>query len=157
MNCPRKHICWQSKRLYWVKGTRVESSRVREPRRTAVSTWLAVSGFMVIGLVSALSLAKHSDSESFLAVQSSLSQARCQWGGFWEVVGHMMSPFDHSRALLVGGDLLVPCSLPGPPVVKQFMQVVIWLDGVWRFLSLWTVSISVSSLHHCSSLNSYFG
>ena len=33
------------------KGTQVESSRVREPRRTAV-TWLAVSGFMVMGLVS---------------------------------------------------------------------------------------------------------
>ena len=43
------------------KGTRVESSRVREPRRTAV-TWLAVSGFMVMGLVSGLSLANHSDS-----------------------------------------------------------------------------------------------
>ena len=43
------------------KGPRVESSRVREPRRTAV-TWLAVSGFMVMGLVSGLSLANHSDS-----------------------------------------------------------------------------------------------
>ena len=28
--------------------------------------WLAVSGFMVMGLVSGLSLANHSDSESFL-------------------------------------------------------------------------------------------
>ena len=27
----------QSKRFYWEKGTRVESSRVREPRRTALS------------------------------------------------------------------------------------------------------------------------
>lgn len=36
------------------RGAQVESSRVREPRRTA----LAVSGFTVMGLVSGLSLAK---------------------------------------------------------------------------------------------------
>ena len=39
------------------KGTRVESSRVREPRRT----WLAVLGFMVMGLVSWWYLANHSN------------------------------------------------------------------------------------------------
>ena len=39
------------------KGTRVGSSRVREPRRTALCQWLAVLGFMVMGLVSGLSLA----------------------------------------------------------------------------------------------------
>ena len=45
------------------KGTQIESSRVRKPRRTALPrTWLAVSGFMVMGLVSGLSLANHSDS-----------------------------------------------------------------------------------------------
>ena len=33
----------------------------------------------------------------------------------------MVSPFDLSRTLLVGGGLLVPCSLPGPPVAKQLM------------------------------------
>ena len=38
----------------------------------------------------------------------------------WEVVGHVVSPLD----LPVGGGLLVPCSLPGPPVVKQLMQMV---------------------------------
>ena len=37
----------------------MESSRVREPRRTALPRG---SGFMVIGLVSGLSLANHSDS-----------------------------------------------------------------------------------------------
>ena len=46
------------------KGTRVEGSRVREPRRTALL--LVVSGFMVMGLVSGWSLANHSNSESFL-------------------------------------------------------------------------------------------
>ena len=38
------------------------------------------------------------------------------------LVGHMdwrlLSPFDLSRILPVGGSLLVPHSLPGPPVVK---------------------------------------
>ena len=41
------------------KGTSVESSRVREPRRTALPHGL---GFMVMVLVSGLSLANHSDS-----------------------------------------------------------------------------------------------
>ena len=35
--------------------------------------WLPVSGFMVMGLVSRLSLANHSDSESFLVVHALLS------------------------------------------------------------------------------------
>ena len=50
------------------KGTRVESSRVREP---------TVSGFMVMGLVSRWSLANRYNSESFLVVQALLSQDGC--------------------------------------------------------------------------------
>ena len=42
------------------KGARVESRRVREPRRTA-PPWLTVSGCMVMGLVSGSSLANPSD------------------------------------------------------------------------------------------------
>ena len=86
--------------------------------------WLAVSGFMVMGLVSGLSLGNHSDSESFLEVHAFFSQDRCQREGFWEVVGHVVSPFDLSRTLPVGGGLLVLCSLAGPPVIKQLMQMV---------------------------------
>ena len=56
------------------KGTRLESSRVREPRRSALPLWLTVSGFMVMGVVSEWSLANHSNSESFLVVHISLSQ-----------------------------------------------------------------------------------
>ena len=37
--------------------------------------------------------------------------------------------FDLSQTLLVGGGLLVPCSLPGPPVVKQLMQMVTMVPG----------------------------
>ena len=41
--------------------------------------WLAVSGFMVMGLVSGLSLANPSDSGSFLVVvHALLSQDECQ-------------------------------------------------------------------------------
>ena len=38
------------------------------------AAWLAVSGFMVMGLVSGWSLVNHSNSESFLVVHASLSQ-----------------------------------------------------------------------------------
>ena len=89
---------------------------------------LAASGFMVMGLISGLSLANHSDSESFLVVQTLFSQYGCQ-RGFWEVVGHVVSPFDLSQTLPVGGGLLAPCSLPGPPVVKQLMQIVTLVPG----------------------------
>ena len=76
---------------------------------------------MVIGLVYGLSLANHSDSEFFLVVQALFSQDGCQKEGFWEVVGHVMSPFDLSRTLPFGGGLLVRCALPGPPVVKELI------------------------------------
>ena len=58
------------------KGTRVESRRVREPRRGALPHG-SVSGFMVMGLVSGWSLANHSNSESFLVAHASLSQDGC--------------------------------------------------------------------------------
>ena len=73
-------------------------------------------------------LANHSDSESFLVVYALFSQDGCQ-RGFWEVVGRVVSPFDFSRTLLVGGGLLVLCSLPGPPVVKQLLQMVTIVPG----------------------------
>ena len=81
--------------------------------------------FMVMGLVSRLSLANHSDSESFLVVHALVYQRE----GFWEVVGQVVSPFDLSQTLLVGGGLLVPSSLPGPPAVKQLMQMLTMVPG----------------------------
>ena len=83
---------------------------------------------MVMGLVSGLSLVNPSNSESFLVVRAWFSQDGCQQG-LWNVVGHVVSPFDLSRTLPVGGSLLVPCSLPGPPVIKQLMQMVIMVSG----------------------------
>ena len=82
-----------------------------------------------MGLVSGWSLANHSDSESFLVVRALFSQDGCQKEGFWEVVGQVVSPFDLSQTLLVGGGLLVPSSLPGPPAVKQLMQMVTMVPG----------------------------
>ena len=55
--------------------------------------WLTVLGFMVMGFVSKLSLANHSDSESFPVMHALFNQDRCQREGFWEVVGHVVSPF----------------------------------------------------------------
>ena len=63
--------------------------------------WLAVSGFMVMGLVSGLSLASHSDSGPFLVLHPLLSQDGRQQGGFWEVGGYVASPFDLSQTLLL--------------------------------------------------------
>ena len=51
-----------------------------------------------MGLVSRLSLANHSDSESFLAVHALFSQDGCQREGFWGVVGPVESPFDLSHS-----------------------------------------------------------
>ena len=84
---------------------------------------------MVMGLVSMLSLANHSDSESFLVVCTLFNQYGCLREGFWEVVGHVVSPFDLFRVLLVATGSLVLCSLPGSPVIKQLMQMVIMVPG----------------------------
>ena len=51
----------------------------------------------MMGLVSGLSLANPSDSESFLVVHVLFSQDGCQREGFWEVVGNVVSPFDLSE------------------------------------------------------------
>ena len=83
----------------------------------------------MLELVSGLSLANHSDSESFLVVHTLFSKDGCERKGFWEVVGHVLSPFDLSRILPVGGGSLVLCSLTGPPVIKQLMQMVTMVPG----------------------------
>ena len=73
--------------------------------------WLAVMGFMEMRLVSGLSLTDHSDPGSFLVVHTLLSQDGCQRGGFWEVAGHMASPFDLSSWWwLVSSELLIRTS-----------------------------------------------
>ena len=77
-------------------GTQVESSGVREPRRTALPRGSHSHIFMVMALVSGLSLGNHSDSQSFLVVRALFRQDGCQREGFWEVVRYVVSPFDLS-------------------------------------------------------------
>ena len=84
---------------------------------------------MVMGLVSGVCLAHPSDSEPFLVVHVLFSQDGRWREGFWEVVGHVVSPFDLSGTLPVGGGLLVSCSLPEHPVIKQLMQMVTMVPG----------------------------
>ena len=65
------------------KGTQVESSRGREPKGTALSHGLQSRGFTVMGLVSGLSLANHSDSESFLVLPCSAKMDASEDSGRW--------------------------------------------------------------------------
>jgi len=77
---------------------------------------------MVMGLVSWWSLADHSNSESFLVAHALLSQDGCRREGFWGVDGHVVSPFDLSRTLPVGGGLLVRYSLSLTPWKESYDQ-----------------------------------
>ena len=110
------------------KGTRVENSKGTQENCSA--SWLAVSGFMAMGLVSGWSLANHSNSEYFLVAHASLNHDGCQLEGFREVDGHAVSSFNLSRTLPVGGGgLLVTHSFSGSPVTKQLMQMVTMVPG----------------------------
>ena len=42
---------------------------------------------------------------------------------------HVVSLFNLLRTLLAGGGLLDPCSLPGPPVIKQLVEMVTMEPG----------------------------
>ena len=121
--------CTDKARGFIGKGCPGREQEGKGTQENCSVTWLAVSSFMVMVLVSRLSLASYSDSESFLVVHALFSQDGCQREGFWEVVGHVVSPFDLSWTLPVGSGLLVPCSLPGPHVVKQLMQIVTMVPG----------------------------
>ena len=57
--------------------------------------WLAVSSFMVMGLVSGLSLANHSGSVSFLVMQALFSQvdAREKDSGRWSDMSCLLLTF----------------------------------------------------------------
>ena len=67
------------------------------------ATWLAASGFMVMGLLSGLSLAHHPDSGSFLVVPHHSAKMDASKEDSWRLVGHMdwhlLSPFNLSLFL----------------------------------------------------------
>ena len=110
-------------------STRVESSRVKEPRRTALPRGSQSLVFLVMGLVSGLSLANHSNS----VFPGGARITRPRWMLARGILGsgrtHAVSPFDLSRTFPGGGGLLVPYSLPGSPVIKQLMQMVTMVPG----------------------------
>ena len=65
------------------RGTRGRAAK--RTQENCCATWLTVSGFMVSGLVSWLSVANHFDSWLFLVARISLSSNGFQQEGFWEV------------------------------------------------------------------------
>ena len=65
----------------------------------------------------------------------------------------MTFSFDFSQTILIGGGLLVPYSLPGPPVIKQLMQIAtVVLDQDGRFQPVFLLTQALSA--RCCSLTS---
>ena len=124
------------------RDAQVESSRVREPRRTALPHGLQSTGFMGVGLVSGLSLADH-------LAWPALGLA--QGPSWWHV--HLSAKMDSSTKdsgrLVISSLPVAPpksswlffraalCSLSGPPAVRQLLQVVLVVLGQgWQFRSM---------------------
>jgi len=117
------------------RGAQEESSKIREigGRLCHVARSLGFCGDGVsFWVVSGQSF----DSGSFLMVYTSLSQDGFQREGFWEDIwtGVSTLQFDLSQFLPIGDSLLVPCSLPGPPVVRYLMEVATMVSGQGRRL-----------------------
>ena len=109
------------------KGPPGRDSRVREPRRTALprgsgsKSWWWISFWVVL-------------SQSFWlrVLPGSACLVQPRWMPVKSILGGGQTygvSFDLSRTLLGGGGLLVLCSLPGPPVVRQLMQMAIMVPG----------------------------
>ena len=69
------------------------------------------------------------------------------------MVGHVVSLSDLSRILPVGGGLLVPRSLPGPPVVKQLKQMVTMVPGQDRQFQSVCASPNIWTHRNCEKTN----
>ena len=68
-------------RLKWLSSSQDRGQEGEGNGENCSAMWLTVSGFMVIGLVSGLSLASLSELGSFLGAHVSLSWDGFQWGG----------------------------------------------------------------------------
>ena len=81
------------------KDTRVENSKAREPRKTALPVsktvlWLAVLGFMVMELVSRLSLANHlTQSPSWWCMPCSAKMDAREDSGRWSDIWCLLLTF----------------------------------------------------------------
>ena len=147
-----RDTCWQSKRfywkerlsaLYWKEGGEQEGKGTQE---NCSAMCLTVLGFTLMGLVSRLSLASHSDSEFFLVVHALFSQDGCQREGFWEVVRYVVFPFDLSWTLPVGGGLF--CVL-----TRTFCRKTNHANGDYGAWPGWEVSVSVLPLTHTDKMS----
>ena len=92
----------QSKRFYGERAPRWRAAG-KGSQENCSATWLAVSGFTVMGLISGLSLANHSDSESFLVVQpcSTKMDAREEDSGKWSDMWCLLLTFPEFFQLVV--------------------------------------------------------
>ena len=117
MNYLRRCMYWQRKSFYWERVPGQRAGGLGNPGELLCH----VAG----------NLRFYGDRISFRVVFSQsfwlpggaalFSQDGSQKEGFLEVVRHVVSPFDLSRTLLVGGGFLVLCSLPGPPVSCKWL------------------------------------
>ena len=79
----------------------MESSRVREPRRTALPRGLESQVLMVMGLVSGWSLANHSNSESWRTHRSAKMDASERDSVKWMDTRCLLSTFPELFLLVV--------------------------------------------------------
>ena len=144
------------------RGARVESNRVRVPRRRPLpqGLWSWVHGD---GLASGLTVATHSDAGSFLVAHTSLSQDGFQQGGFWEdtwtgVSSLILSLPDSSSWWWLISSVLItrvscceithPRGYCGPWRGEQFPSVSPLTEGVFK--SQFSSHVCVCTLSHFS-------
>ena len=72
-----EETCADKARDFIGKGHLGGEQQGKGTQENCSASWLIMSGFMVMGLVSRWSLANHSDSESFLVAHALLSQDGC--------------------------------------------------------------------------------
>ena len=111
------HMCWQSRRLYWegAPGERTAGwGNPGGPCHMACS--LVFYNGVHLWVVSGQTLwLRVLPAGAFISQPRWIPERRILEGhGDW----CLLSPFDLSWILLVGGGLLVPCSLPGSLVLK---------------------------------------
>ena len=80
-------------------------------------------------VLSRFSLISCSGSRSVLWYTPCLAKMDPSKEDYGRLVGLLASLADLSRTPVVGGGLLVPCSLPGPPVVKYLVQMITMVPG----------------------------
>ena len=94
----------------------------KETQENFSATWLTVSSFMVMRLISGfLWLTILTQGPFWYCAHNSANKDSSEKDSE-RLVGHkdwcLLSPLDPSRILLVGGSLFVPHSLQGPPVLR---------------------------------------